>query len=137
MHNTPLSASTIAPASMCLFLFSSYTTAAVRPTPELPLPVVLMQFGAIFIIARSSWDLPQPGSPHRSMLMSPRNLLPLDIIISLPPKSWSRRAFLTSSLPSIYGHMDFARLLTMFESLDSFFMSKMSSVSILMLLSEF
>jgi len=136
MHNTPLSANTIAPASMCRLRFSSYTTAAVKPTPELPLPVVLMQLGAMFIMARSSWDLPQPGSPHSKTLMSPLNRLPLSILISLPPNNWSSRAFFTSSLPWMYGQIDLAKFSTIFRSFDSVLISTMSSVSILMVLSE-
>jgi hypothetical protein len=38
-------------------------TAAVRPTPEEPRPVVETLRGAMFMTARSSWDLATPGSP--------------------------------------------------------------------------
>lgn len=137
MHNTPLSASTMAPASMCLFLFSSNTTAAVSPTPELPFPVVLMQFGLMFIIARSSCDLPHPGSPHSKMFTSPLSLLPFCMFISLPPSNCNSSAFFTSSFPSIYGQTDLAKFVTMFGSLDSFRMSNMSSVEMFKLFSVF
>lgn len=42
---------------------ASVVTAAVRPTPEEPRPVVDTQRGAMFITARSSCDLATPGSP--------------------------------------------------------------------------
>jgi hypothetical protein len=48
MQTTPLSASTIAPASSLLSPVSwSVVTAAVRPTPEEPRPVVAMALGAV------------------------------------------------------------------------------------------
>ena len=47
-NNYPLSAKTIAPAARYLSPESlSNTTAAVSPTPEVPLPVVLIAKGAI------------------------------------------------------------------------------------------
>ena len=42
---------------------ASMVTAAVRPTPEEPRPVVETLRGAMFMTARSSWDLATPGSP--------------------------------------------------------------------------
>lgn len=48
MQTIPLSANTIAPASKCLSPVSrSFLTAAVRPTPDDPLPVVLRARGAV------------------------------------------------------------------------------------------
>lgn len=49
----------------------SLVTAAVRPTPLLPRPVVDTAWGATFMTALSSWDLATPGSPTSSMLTSP------------------------------------------------------------------
>jgi len=50
IQTIPLSPRTIAPASSYLVLESlSQTTAAVRPTPEEPLPVVLMVPGRMLI----------------------------------------------------------------------------------------
>ena len=50
MHTIPLSANTIAPAARYRSPESlSNTTAAVRPTPEVPRPVVLIASGAILI----------------------------------------------------------------------------------------
>ena len=55
MQTIPLSAKTIAPASRCLSPVSwSTTIAAVSPTPEDPLPVVLMASGAISIMCLNS-----------------------------------------------------------------------------------
>ena len=48
MHTTPLSASTIAPASNRFsFVSLSITTAAVRPTPEEPRPGVRIITGEV------------------------------------------------------------------------------------------
>ena len=48
IHTIPLSAKTIAPAAKYLSPESlSNTTAAVRPTPDVPRPVVLIAKGAI------------------------------------------------------------------------------------------
>jgi len=54
----------------CLPVSWSEVTAAVKPTPEEPRPVVDMAKGAIFIIALKSWDLATEGSPTIIILMS-------------------------------------------------------------------
>lgn len=47
MQHTPISASTNAPAYKANYCVNgSLTTAAVRPTPELPFPVVYIPLGA-------------------------------------------------------------------------------------------
>ena len=46
-------------------------TAAVRPTPEDPRPVVLIANGAISIIERNNCDLAVEGSPTINTLISP------------------------------------------------------------------
>ena len=72
MHINPQSAKTIAPASKCRSPFSqSIVTVAVRPTPDAPLPVVLMQRGANFMTWRSIYDFAVEGSPTMRMLISP------------------------------------------------------------------
>ena len=48
----------------------SEVTAAVKPTPEEPRPVVDMAKGAIFIMALRSWDLATEGSPTIIIFMS-------------------------------------------------------------------
>jgi len=46
-------------------------TAAVKPTPVEPLPVVLIVPGLKFITTLKSYDLAVPGSPTISKLISP------------------------------------------------------------------
>lgn len=48
----------------------SVVTAAVRPTPEDPLPLVEMASGATDMMARRSWDLATEGSPTIIMFRS-------------------------------------------------------------------
>lgn len=48
----------------------SVVTAAVRPTPEDPRPVVVMARGAVCRTYRSNCDLATDGSPMSRMLMS-------------------------------------------------------------------
>lgn len=43
--------------------------AAVKPTPELPLPVVYTDRGEICEICLSNWDLAIPGSPNKAILI--------------------------------------------------------------------
>jgi hypothetical protein len=52
-------------------LTGSLLIAAVRPTPEEPLPVVYTPRGATDAIYLSSCDLATPGSPIKHILMSP------------------------------------------------------------------
>mmetsp|Transcript_43133 Transcript_43133/g.107782 ORF Transcript_43133/g.107782 Transcript_43133/m.107782 type:complete len:226 (+) Transcript_43133:344-1021(+) len=104
MHTIPLSANTIAPASSRRSDVSlSMVTAAVSPTPEAPRPVVEMARGAMLSRKRSSWDLPQEGSPIISRWMSPRMWLPFSKLRSTPPSSSRSMPLLTSSLPHIDG----------------------------------
>ena len=62
----------------------SWVTAAVRPTPDEPRPVVLTANGATFMIALSIWDFATPGSPTSRQLMSPRRWVPFSRLRSLP-----------------------------------------------------
>lgn len=105
MQTTPLSASTIAPASRRRSLVSGSTvTAAVRPTPVDPRPVVEMASGAMSITDRSSCDFAVEGSPTIMTLMSPRRCVPFSRLRSQPPSSWRMSAFLMNSCPNIDGH---------------------------------
>mmetsp|Transcript_984 Transcript_984/g.2916 ORF Transcript_984/g.2916 Transcript_984/m.2916 type:complete len:215 (+) Transcript_984:5005-5649(+) len=110
MQTTPLSARTMAPASSLLSPVSlSLVTAAVRPTPLEPLPVVEMDRGAMFITERSIWDLATPGSPTMSKLMSPLRWVPFFRFFSMPPSSSKTMAFLMKSWPKMEGARDWAR----------------------------
>lgn len=61
----------MAPASKRLSPVSlSEVTAAVRPTPEDPRPVVAMARGAVLSTNLRSWDLAVEGSPTIRILMS-------------------------------------------------------------------
>jgi hypothetical protein len=132
MQTTPLSASTIAPASSLLSPVSwSVVTAAVRPTPEEPRPVVAMALGAVHntylhktplgtletVVADcylKSCDLATLGSPINKTLMSPRNLVPLGNTFSTPPSNRHSMARLMYSCPWIEGASDLASKLKMF-----------------------
>lgn len=71
MQTTPLSAKTIAPASSRRSPVSwSLVTAAVKPTPLEPRPVVAIALGAVFNTYRNNCDLATLGSPISSTLMS-------------------------------------------------------------------
>lgn len=50
----------------------SEVTAAVKPTPDEPRPVVEIASGAMFMIALNSWDLATEGSPTIIMFISLR-----------------------------------------------------------------
>lgn len=68
----PWSASTSAPPSSIISpVRGSFMTAAVRPTPDEPLPVVYWLRAANRSMYDRSWDLATPGSPIRQMLMLP------------------------------------------------------------------
>mmetsp|Transcript_46281 Transcript_46281/g.149163 ORF Transcript_46281/g.149163 Transcript_46281/m.149163 type:complete len:391 (-) Transcript_46281:521-1693(-) len=109
-QHTPRSASTIAPASSRLApVSSSDVTAAVRPTPEEPRPVVEMARGAVRITARRSCDLAVDGSPSIRMLMSPRKCVPFARLRSVPPSSISSSARFSKSCPNTEGATDSAR----------------------------
>src|SRR5579862_1452305 len=71
IQTTPLSARTMAPASRRRSPVSlSVVTAAVRPTPDDPRPVVAIANGAVFRTKRRSWDFAVDGSPTIRILMS-------------------------------------------------------------------
>lgn len=106
MQITPLSASTIAPASKVCFFYSSLTKAAVNPTPVEPLPVEWIQRGAIYPIFLNIWDFPTPGSPIKRMLISPLTLVSFLPKSSLPPKSIKSNPSLIASCPWIAGATD-------------------------------
>mmetsp|Transcript_5249 Transcript_5249/g.16456 ORF Transcript_5249/g.16456 Transcript_5249/m.16456 type:complete len:234 (-) Transcript_5249:477-1178(-) len=100
MQHTPMSASTSAPPSrtaspVCV----SRVTAAVRPTPDEPRPVVEMASGAMPRANRRICDFAVEGSPTISTLMSPRRCVPLARFFSTPPSSMSSSACFTSSCP--------------------------------------
>mmetsp|Transcript_6 Transcript_6/g.7 ORF Transcript_6/g.7 Transcript_6/m.7 type:complete len:259 (+) Transcript_6:1157-1933(+) len=127
MHTTPLSASTIAPASKCFSPVSlSIVTAAVNPTPDEPLPVVLMAKGAMSMMCRRSCDFAVEGSPTISKLISPLRWVPLGRFFSAPPRSCRRMAFLTRGWPSMEGATEWAMRSKTSFSLASFLMFLMS-----------
>merc|ERR1719431_1770142 len=98
IQTIPLSANTMAPASNLLSPVSwSVVTAAVRPTPDDPLPVVVMALGAVWSTYRSSWDLATLGSPISRTLISPLSLVPFCKFFSTPPSNWHSNAFLIYS----------------------------------------
>mmetsp|Transcript_26253 Transcript_26253/g.84784 ORF Transcript_26253/g.84784 Transcript_26253/m.84784 type:complete len:269 (-) Transcript_26253:732-1538(-) len=106
-QHTPRSASTIAPASSRLQPVSlSVVTAAVRPTPDEPRPVVEMASGAVRITARNSCDLAVDGSPSIRMLMSPRRWVPLARLRSVPPRSIMSSARFSCVWPKTEGARD-------------------------------
>mmetsp|Transcript_11200 Transcript_11200/g.26701 ORF Transcript_11200/g.26701 Transcript_11200/m.26701 type:complete len:205 (-) Transcript_11200:678-1292(-) len=107
MHTIPRSPSTMAPASRRRsFVSSSRVTAAVRPTPDAPRPVVDTACGDTASMNRNSCDLPQDGSPINKILISPLKWVPLSRFFSAPPKSSSNKPFLTSSCPKIVGAIE-------------------------------
>ena len=91
-------ASTMAPASRRRSPVSgSEVTAAVRPTPEEPRPVVLTATGAMLRTKRRSWDLAVEGSPTMHTFRSPRSLMPSGVRLCTPPMSMSSRQIGTPS----------------------------------------
>mmetsp|Transcript_7124 Transcript_7124/g.12162 ORF Transcript_7124/g.12162 Transcript_7124/m.12162 type:complete len:279 (-) Transcript_7124:698-1534(-) len=116
IQTTPRSASTIAPASSLRSPVSlSAVTAAVRPTPEDPRPVVLMASGARLSTKRSSCDLAVDGSPTISTLMSPLRWVPFTRFFSTPPSSSSSSAFLMWWWPAMDGASEFVSSSTTFS----------------------
>ncbi len=86
MQQSPRFASTSAPASrLHPCRNSSLTTAALSPAPDAPLPVTYLAFGATCCILFSSWDFAAPGSPTRSMCMSPLVTIPSSLFFLTPP----------------------------------------------------
>ena len=100
IRQTPLSAMTKAPpCNTHSRVTGSFCTAAVRPTADAPLPVAYTARLAVFSTYFKNWDLATPGSPNRSMLMSPLSLVFPLTIFSWPPKSASAMPALMSSCP--------------------------------------
>lgn len=127
MQTTPRSARTIAPASSRRSPVSlSLVTAAVRPTPELPRPVVAIAKGAVPRTNRRSCDLAVEGSPTMRRLMSPRIWVPLGKFFSAPPRRRRRMARLMCSCPKIDGASDSDRRLKMSERFESWLMVRIS-----------
>mmetsp|Transcript_19489 Transcript_19489/g.42049 ORF Transcript_19489/g.42049 Transcript_19489/m.42049 type:complete len:287 (+) Transcript_19489:1953-2813(+) len=127
-QHTPRSASTIAPASSLRAPVSvSTVTAAVRPTPEDPLPVVEMARGAVRMTARRSWLFAVPGSPSMRMLMSPRKCVPFARLRSAPPSSMSKSAIFSCSWPKMEGASEWASRSTQSSRLAMRFMLLRSS----------
>jgi hypothetical protein len=96
MQTTPPSASTIAPPSRANSPFACFTTEAVKPAAELPLPLVYTPTGATRSTNLRNCDLAVDGSPSMSTLMSPRSLFPSVRMVRLPPTSRHKIAFLMS-----------------------------------------
>jgi hypothetical protein len=127
MQTTPRSARTIAPASSLRSPVSrSVVTAAVKPTPELPLPVVAIASGAVPNTKRSSCDFAVDGSPTMSMLMSPRIWVPLGRFFSAPPSRSKRIASLILSWPYMDGARDCERRRKMSRRLESWLICRIS-----------
>lgn len=63
-------------SNLVIQLTLSLTTAAVKPTPELPLPVVYTPLGATVAMYLSNCDFATPGSPIKHILISPRIFIP-------------------------------------------------------------
>jgi len=104
----PLSARTIAPAAKYLSPVSlSKITAAVRPTPDVPLPVVFITSGAIDKILLNNYDFAVDGSPITKILISPLKWVPFSRVFSIPPSNISNKANLISSCPYIDGAIDY------------------------------
>lgn len=77
----------------------SLTIAAVRPTPELPFPVVYTPLGASVEICLSNWDLAIPGSPIRATLIYPLIFILSFVSLVIPPAMSKSKDFLTYSIP--------------------------------------
>ena len=67
MHNTPVSASTVAPASIVhVPVSSSLTVDTVNPACDVFVPDIVMFLGALCFMDCINWDFPIPGSPINS-----------------------------------------------------------------------
>ena len=77
----------------------SRMTAAVKPTPLEPLPVVYTPLGATFVIYFNNCDFATPGSPIKQTLISPLIFIPSPTVLLTPPTSNNNSAFFTSSCP--------------------------------------
>jgi len=113
IQTIPLSARTIAPAAKYLSPVSlSKITAAVKPTPEVPLPVVLITNGAIDKTLLNNYDFAVDGSPITRILISPLKCVPFSRVFSIPPSNISNIANLISSCPYIDGAIDYDNILS-------------------------
>ena len=104
MQQTPLSASTRAPASIEASS-SFFETEHVSPHVLVPVPFTQMHLGATREANLSSWDLPYPGSPISRQWQFQRQsnfILEPDIMVSSMP------AF-TISLPQMVGQKECMR----------------------------
>mmetsp|Transcript_54291 Transcript_54291/g.161199 ORF Transcript_54291/g.161199 Transcript_54291/m.161199 type:complete len:370 (-) Transcript_54291:499-1608(-) len=127
-QHTPRSASTIAPASSLRSpVSSSVVTAAVRPTPEEPLPVVDTASGAMRSTKRRSCDLAVEGSPSSRTLMSPRRWVPFLRFFSWPPSSMSSSAVFSKVWPQMEGASDLVIMSTMSSRFEKALMFSTSS----------
>merc|ERR1719446_1809213 len=110
MQQSPRSESTSAPLSSTSSLVTgSLLIVAVRPTALLPLPEVYTPLGATLYENCRSCDFAVEGSPQSNVLISGRQrpLLLCETGLGVPPNSWERRPFLTSSSSKIEGAKDF------------------------------
>ena len=89
----------------------SCTTAAVRPTPEEPLPLALTDTSATCMAALSNCDLAVPGSPTSKQWMSPLRCIPEVKFCSLPPSKRRMIPFLMVSCPRMDGARELASTL--------------------------
>lgn len=80
-----MSASTKAPAYKDnYFVTGSATIAAVKPTPELPLPVVYTARGDTYEICFNNCDFAIPGSPNKAIFIYPL-ILRLSTVLTITP----------------------------------------------------
>ena len=116
----PLLARTIAPASKLHPLkYSSLTTVAVKPAPEVDFPTTYLPFGEISAIKFRVTDLATPGSPISKMCISPLLLCPSAWIFLTPPKSCKTSEFFISSYPQTLGIILFLNLSKISGSFES------------------
>ncbi len=87
-------------------MYGSRTTAAVRPTPELPFPVVYTPRGAKNEICLSNCDFAIPGSPNNATFIYPLIFKLSGVVFVTPPVMSKSNAFLTDYRPYIYGAID-------------------------------
>lgn len=107
MQHTPISARTNAPAYRNTYLVcGSMVIAAVKPTPELPFPVVYTPLGAIWAMCFNSCDFAIPGSPINATFIYPRILKLSYVTFVTPPTISNNNAFFTVYKPKISGARD-------------------------------
>ena len=81
-------------------------TAAVKPTPDDPLPVVYTPLGETIDMYFNNYDLATPGSPINAILISPLIFIPSCPFMLVPLTIYNSNAFFTSSIPKISGAID-------------------------------